>query len=434
MFTGLLAVQGADAATLRVPEDVATVPAAVDSAAPGDTVQIAAGTWTHKSTRVIYSLGDPFVVTACAFPRGGVTIRGAGKDQTTLDLGGTGLGLLEVINFIEKEGQGPLVIEDLALTGAQVGRAVVAARSDGVVVRRCRLTANDSNAPPDLTDGAAVDAVDCPLTLVDSEILDNGATYGIVRVFMSHIRIERCLFEGNRGTCVRVDQANGTFQEEFIGNQFVRNSGEGYGVGMALTELAGYTVRENLFLENVAEIDPGAAILVQGGIGEISFNSFVRDSCYASNNRGAGIAWLGTRGTVANNTFVGCHSQLGGAAFAAGFGGWVVFRSNLVTHSTGGAAVSNSNTVISDTGCNDFWANAAGNFENWTPVPSDITADPLFCDLDALDLTLRDGSPCADPANTTCPQIGAFGVGCGAVSVEPETWARIKSAFRPEGQ
>ncbi len=268
-----------------------------------------------------------------------------------LDLLGASLGLLEVINFMEKEGQGPLVIEDLTLTGARVGRAVVAARGDGVVVRRCRIVGNESTFP--INDGAVIDAVECPLTLVESEVLDNVATHGVVRIFMSHIRIERCLFEGNRGVCVEANQANGTFQEEIIGNQFVRNRGDGYGVGMVLNELSGYTVRDNPFLENVAELYPGAAILVQGGIGDITFNTFVRDSCYG-NNPGAGIRWEQTRGNVSNNTFVGCHAGSGGASFAAAFGGWVFFLNKIL----------------------------------------------------------------------------AFGVGCGPVSVEPESWGRIKSAFR----
>jgi hypothetical protein len=76
MIAGLLAGEVSSAATIRVPEDSPTVLAAVDLAVPGDSVLVGPGTWSAKATRVIVAQNGPFQYTACAYPRGGVVIRG----------------------------------------------------------------------------------------------------------------------------------------------------------------------------------------------------------------------------------------------------------------------------------------------------------------------------------------------------------------------
>jgi hypothetical protein len=71
--------------------------------------------------------------------------------------------------------------------------------------------------------------------------------------------------------------------------------------------------------------------------------------------------------------------------------------------------------------CNLFWQNAGlshlGIFEL---DPSNIVADPLFCDFENGDYTLRADSPAA-PLNSYpgCGLIGAFGVGCGEPATVP---------------
>ena len=73
---------------------------------------------------------------------------------------------------------------------------------------------------------------------------------------------------------------------------------------------------------------------------------------------------------------------------------------------------------------------AGGDFVLANPDPTNFSQDPLFCDPGALDYTLRTGSPCAPPGVTGCGQVGAYGVGCGPVSIESESWARVKARYR----
>jgi hypothetical protein len=59
-----------------------------------------------------------------------------------------------------------------------------------------------------------------------------------------------------------------------------------------------------------------------------------------------------------------------------------------------------------------------------------LKADPHFCDATGGDFTLAADSPCLPQNNAWGLQIGAFGRGCGPVSLTPSTWARIKAAYR----
>jgi len=62
-------------------------------------------------------------------------------------------------------------------------------------------------------------------------------------------------------------------------------------------------------------------------------------------------------------------------------------------------------------GCNDWFANAAGSTSGAVPGATDVSVDPLFCDLANNDVRLRSDSPLLGGA---CGTIGAHGMGCDA--------------------
>ena len=89
--------------------------------------------------------------------------------------------------------------------------------------------------------------------------------------------------------------------------------------------------------------------------------------------------------------------------------------------------------------CNDCWSNGV----DFDGVPGtefgNFSADPLFCDEQAGDLTLHANSPCLlgnHPDGFDCGLIGALGQGCNGpyTSVEEEeptdSWTTIKALFR----
>jgi hypothetical protein len=71
---------------------------------------------------------------------------------------------------------------------------------------------------------------------------------------------------------------------------------------------------------------------------------------------------------------------------------------------------------------------------DWVAADTDIYADPMFCNAEEGDYRVDVSSPAAEENSPVCGQIGAFGVGCGSVSVESVTWGRLKNLYRGRGE
>jgi hypothetical protein len=168
------------------------------------------------------------------------------------------------------------------------------------------------------------------------------------------------------------------------------------------------------------------AIQSNDSSGEIRFNTFAYDS--AAGGAGALLADCDIR--VENNTFYRCHAQQGGAGIAVSFTDSGV-RNNVFAYCTGpgGAVRIGGGPQHLDTGCNLFWQNESDYGGDWIPAPTDLEADPEFCNEPTLDLTLHSTSPAA-PANNPCGLLGAWDVQCGPVSVAPTSWGRLKNLYR----
>ena len=419
----LTAVAVASGSTIRVPEDSPTVLAAVDLAIPGDSVLVGRGTWTDRDTRTVSTENGSFLVTACAFPHGGVVIRGAGVDATTLDVQGPGGGTyLGVIWLAQRRGEGVLRIESMTVTGvhgAISNTALAGAFSDGLEIRHCRIEGNIGSH------GTAVDVGGCPLQMSDCEILNNIGAPAAVSVWDTQAEITRCRFENNWGSCVETlcgDLCPITVRD----CQFIRNRGPRY-VGMNLQH-ARPIVEGCLFLENVAETGVGAGIRTSASTGTIQFNVFAYDSCIAPVMVGGGIEVEGGNIATRNNTFVGCFATYYGAAYNAAYGAAGTFTNNVVANHSRPAVVLYAGTTITN-GCNLFWMNVA-DYGAGTPAATDFIADPLFCDLENLDFTVQADSPCLFPPTPSCGPVGGLGVGCGSVAVEPLSFGRVKAMYR----
>ena len=104
---------------------------------------------------------------------------------------------------------------------------------------------------------------------------------------------------------------------------------------------------------------------------------------------------------------------------------------NIFAGSSGSVAVNlhedNGNLFES---CNCYWDNPDGDTSGFTMDDTSFVSDPLFCDPEANDFTLRSSSPCAPPGITGCGLVGALPVECGPISLQSETWAAIKGMYR----
>ncbi len=189
------------------------------------------------------------------------------------------------------------------------------------------------------------------------------------------------------------------------------------------------TVEGCQFLDNTAGIGAGARLRTAGP-GVVSGCTYARNS---ASYRGGGLYCSGGTWVIVGSTF--CQNSAGNS------GGGIACREGLldvsntiVAFSSEGEAVFLDGGASAVLTCCDLYGNAGGD---WTGsiadqlgVNGNISEDPLFCDLPALDLTLHSDSPCAPEYNPECGLIGAWPVGCGPSSTVPCTWGALKSLFR----
>jgi hypothetical protein len=423
--TALTSGQVAECATLRVPADYPTIWEAIDAAAFGDSVLVGPGHWTDTDTRLVH-LGSVWqTITSCGFLKGGLTVIGEEGAEATIVDGGGGdpPGFLDTF-ILANQPEGDAVLEGLTITGAGIGAtAIFAAASPRLVVRECRL---DGNEPGE--GGFVIQIDNCDFLGEDTEFRSNVA-HECLSIIEASIEVYRCRFVQNECGGIR---GGGQGESAIVTDcEFIDNRDE-CTAGARLGPLMDPVIVEgNLFVRNNAW-DPsqcaGGALAIGTSSGRVAFNTFAFDSAAG----GAGALQVSSCASikVANNTFYGCDAPLAAAVAVSGTS-TAEFTGNIVSHSTGGPAMYWQSGGVTG-GCNDYWANEGGNFYNWVPDPTDFFEDPLFCGPEQLDLTLEASSPCVEGNTPGCPQVGAWGVGCGTVSIEPMSWGRIKDKYREE--
>ena len=134
------------------------------------------------------------------------------------------------------------------------------------------------------------------------------------------------------------------------------------------------------------------------------------------------------------------------AGNAAGIGGGLRFvydystpiiENTVIAFCTDGEAVECYSTYTPSVTCCDIYGNAGGDWvdclEGLEGSNGNASVDPLFCleDNPSEPYSLHEGSPCL-AENSPCGElVGAFGQGCGAVTVvEAVSWGAIKAMFR----
>ncbi len=205
----------------------------------------------------------------------------------------------------------------------------------------------------------------------------------IPRVYDCVIRNNYTLISG-AGIFIRLGcRSHGTAR--FINNIFHGNRG-GNGPAISLIEGKGAVVEWNLVYDNHVP-DPGSIAR-----GVVYFRAEVIKVC--------------------NNTIDRNSRGMSGVSLAR-----VTIRNNIITNNfEGGLEIGatgiDSARVTWD--CNDVWNNGSNDYMGQAfPGENDISANPLFCDINERDYRLMSNSPCL-PENNVCGElIGAFGVGCG---------------------
>lgn len=359
--------------------DAPTIQAGVDSAAAGDTVQVWCGTYREHDVVV----ATPLVLRS---------VTGL-AECVTIDAQGSGAGLL-----FPFEADTDVHLAGLSIVNCvgAFGPAVQMTNVSGTITD-CRFFGNVG------TSGGALDIRQSSVEIVRCTFEDNTVDRwgGAANCWDSRIAFEDCTFRDNVAAstggavylknnesstfddCLFVDNTAGyagaLFSLDpdlrvtgclFAGNVARRNGGALYVQGASVL-----TVERCTLWNNSAEF--GSAFFAQGGVLSAA-------QCVVAEGRHGRIARCTESGTVSLTCCV-AHRNMGGD--------WI--------------------------GC------VAGQ----NGIDGNVTADPLLCDPENDDFTIRSDSPCAPDAGD-CGAIGAFPVACARSAVEEMSWGIVKARYR----
>lgn len=189
------------------------------------------------------------------------------------------------------------------------------------------------------------------------------------------------------------------------------------GAGVHITYSSAPTIRNNLIEGNIASNLGGGGVYVYylsqplierntitnntspSGAGIAVFYSSagkIRNNLIFNNKAGAGICVIGSYPTITCNTIAGNYKN----GIESQTNGYPVITGNIITSNGTGYGIRvepNSWPVIK---YNDIWGNLAGTtgpaIPDQTGLNGNISADPLFLDIDANDYHLAQNSPCVN--------------------------------------
>ena len=354
LVAGVLAVSAADAQTIRrVPQDYATIQAAIDAAVEGDHVLVAPGTYAER----------------IAFAKAITVESQGGRDVTILDggMGGTVVRItadpgktpvlrgFTVRNGYEDVGGvlvygGPALVEDNLITKNFGCFGALQANFSSATIRANTISDNRANCSPGFGGGMAILGAGAAL------ILDN-------------------VIEGN-------------------------SSGSGGGIGL---NAAGTPTISGNLIRNNSGSEGGGISMGNSSDPQIVNNVIVGNSAVT----GGGIHMsvpLGQR-VVANNTIAGNTASTGSAIFVDGFVDTTRIVNNILVGSSGTLLVCGGNFGTSRPvmAFNDvFHTTGGGRYGgiciNQTGMNGNISADPYFLDAAGGNFHLRRDSPAIEAA------------------------------------
>lgn len=388
----MIAVGEAYAATWLVfPDgsgDATTIQDGINVAASGDTVMLAAGTFSGAGNRGVSFQGKAVTVTSVV-----------GAAGTVIDCGGADRG------FVFASGEG----SSSALS---------------------RVTITDGD-PLDGSGGAVLVGPGCSPTIAGVIMVgNNAATIGgaIHCQAGSSPLITGCVFENNTAPSGGGIGSSGA-APTIDGNTFTSNRGGDFAGAIICSQVSAPTISDNTFSGNRCRAGPGGAVFCLNASPTIEKNVFFANSAGTS---GGAIACSGAQ----SSPVIRCNTISENSALVWGGGIYATDANPVVEHtiivfSTSGPGIGCAGIAAPVVSCCDIFGNAGGDALCGVDGGWNISADPQFCGVAGTgDFRLQSDSPCA-PAHSGCGDyIGAVEIGCGTVDVRATTWGGVKARYR----
>ena len=412
-------VSGSHAATIRVPEDEATIAAGLHAAAAGDTVVVACGTYYEHgislkagvSLTSASGLADCVTVDAQHLDRvfwcegvsiparltGFTVVHGYPQDD---NLGGGGMYCAD----------SDLAIENCIFAWNRAGRGAGMRCDSGAspAITGCLFLENSPGfhcpfgGGMECSPGAAPNMSD--VEFVGNLVLDSGAGMwcdGASPVLVDVDFIDNWAYnEDGGGMFCEFESSPTLLNVMFAGNRAVD------GGGLYCQECTSFSVEGCTFFGNTADRSGGALYMRKGSSPSVESTSIVGNSAI----HGSGLLCFGDSHPMLSN----CIIAFGETAEA------------VYCFPDGGCSATLS--------CCDVFGNAGGDWVDCIAdqygILGNFTGDPLFCDMSAGDLTLHADSPCAPEQSGACGLIGAWGEGCDPTPVEARSWGSIKARYK----
>ena len=378
LLAGVFFAAAAEAATIRVPADAATIQQAIDASAAGDTVLVSPGTYVEninfrgKTIRVVSEQG-PAATIIDGNRAGSVVTFAAGENRNAV------------------------------LEGFTVRNGANAFSGGGVLI--------ENSAP----------------TIIGNSIVGNGACSGagIYSYFSSPLikgntisrnYVYACSGASGLGVYVGGDSA-----AELIENVITENSGFANGGGVTLFAAGRAVLRSNVIARNVTSgFSPCTS---GGGIWMVNFSqATIVNNLVVGNvaGCGGGFYWGGSTGvtTFVNNTFADNDGAEGSAIEVSGGDDRHVIANNLIIGKAGQTAFycrNSSSTPSPVVNTSDVWTKQGfafgGTCLDQTGLRGNLSADPLFARSAFADVAgdyhLQMASPAIDAGDNAAPQMAA---------------------------
>lgn len=216
---------------------------------------------------------------------------------------------------------------------------------------------------------------------------------------------------------------------EIRGNIIRDNAGQAAG-GLYLDGASAPWIVDNVILDNDAPNGSGGGIYCDhGSNARIEGNVIARNTCAAY---GGGITvWAHSAPTLIGNTIVANQAALTGGGVYVVAQAHVTSSHDLIAFNSAGGGVRVDDALSSAAlTCDDVYGNAGFDVSGNVTATNGESADPLFCNLATLDLTISFASPCTLAHSGGCGRIGARDPGCGVTPARRSSWGALKAAYR----